>query len=132
MKPLTGVIPAIVTPMSRDGAIDEASLRSLVAFERDEGADGMLILGLSGEGVMLTARGARTRHRHCRSRGWRHAAAGWLQRRLNRRRSDIGGWCCRQGRRRGDGGTIHAYQGRPPTMLVVITMRCQRRLATAM
>ncbi len=55
MKPLTGVIPAIVTPMSHDGAIDEASLRSLVAFERDEGADGMLILGLSGEGVMLTA-----------------------------------------------------------------------------
>lgn len=54
MKALTGIIPAIVTPMTSDGAIDEASLRSLVAFERDEGADGLLILGLSGEGVMLS------------------------------------------------------------------------------
>lgn len=54
MKPLTGVIPAIVTPMDDDGALDEASLRSLIAFERDEGADGLLILGLSGEGIMLT------------------------------------------------------------------------------
>lgn len=54
MKPLTGVIPAIVTPLDDGGALDEASLRRLVAFERDEGADGLLILGLSGEGVMLT------------------------------------------------------------------------------
>ena len=54
MKPLTGVIPAIVTPLDDDGALDEASLRRLVAFECDEGADGLLILGLSGEGVMLT------------------------------------------------------------------------------
>jgi len=54
MKPLTGVIPAIVTPMNDDGTVDEASLRRLVAYERDEGADGLLILGLSGEGVMLS------------------------------------------------------------------------------
>ncbi|HYI14171.1 MAG TPA: dihydrodipicolinate synthase family protein [Thermomicrobiales bacterium] len=54
MKPLTGIIPAIVTPMDDTGAIDEVSLRRLVAYERDEGADGLLILGLSGEGVMLS------------------------------------------------------------------------------
>ncbi len=54
MKPLTGIIPAIVTPLDDDGDLDEASLRRLVAYERDEGADGLLILGLSGEGVMLT------------------------------------------------------------------------------
>lgn len=54
MKPLTGIIPAIVTPLHDDGAVDETSLRRLVAYERDEGADGLLILGLSGEGVMLT------------------------------------------------------------------------------
>jgi 4-hydroxy-tetrahydrodipicolinate synthase len=51
---LTGIIPAIVTPLNDDGSLDEASLRRLVAFERDEGADGLLILGLSGEGVMLS------------------------------------------------------------------------------
>jgi 4-hydroxy-tetrahydrodipicolinate synthase len=54
MKPLTGIIPAIVTPLNDDGSLDEASLRRLVAFERAEGADGLLILGLSGEGVMLS------------------------------------------------------------------------------
>lgn len=54
MTPLTGIIPAIVTPMDEEGAIDEPSLRRLVAYERSEGADGLLILGLSGEGVMLT------------------------------------------------------------------------------
>jgi len=53
MKPLTGIIPAIVTPLYDDGSLDLDSLRRLVAFERDEGADGLLILGLSGEGVML-------------------------------------------------------------------------------
>jgi len=54
VKLLTGIIPAIVTPMDDTGAIDEVSLRRLVAYERDEGADGLLILGLSGEGVMLS------------------------------------------------------------------------------
>jgi 4-hydroxy-tetrahydrodipicolinate synthase len=54
MKSLTGIIPAIVTPLNDDGSLDEASLRRLVAFERGEGADGLLILGLSGEGVMLS------------------------------------------------------------------------------
>jgi 4-hydroxy-tetrahydrodipicolinate synthase len=54
MKPLTGIIPAIVTPLHDDGTLDEASLRRLVAFEREDGADGLLILGLSGEGVMLS------------------------------------------------------------------------------
>jgi 4-hydroxy-tetrahydrodipicolinate synthase len=54
MKPLIGVIPAIVTPLDNDGELDEVSLRRLVAYEREEGADGLLILGLSGEGVMLT------------------------------------------------------------------------------
>jgi 4-hydroxy-tetrahydrodipicolinate synthase len=53
LKPLSGIIPAIVTPLDEDGAVDEASLRRLVAYEREEGADGLLILGLSGEGVML-------------------------------------------------------------------------------
>lgn len=54
MKPLFGIIPAIVTPLDDDGVLDEASLRRLVAYEREDGADGLLILGLSGEGVMLT------------------------------------------------------------------------------
>lgn len=54
MRELSGIIPAIVTPLDADDAVDEASLRRLVAFEREEGADGLLILGLSGEGVMLT------------------------------------------------------------------------------
>jgi 4-hydroxy-tetrahydrodipicolinate synthase len=51
---LSGVIPALVTPFGADGAVDEGSLRRAVAHQVEAGADGLLILGLAGEGIYLS------------------------------------------------------------------------------
>jgi 4-hydroxy-tetrahydrodipicolinate synthase len=51
---LHGVIPALVTPFHDDGAVDEPSLRRAVAHQIAAGADGLLILGLAGEGIYLS------------------------------------------------------------------------------
>ncbi|WP_114637555.1 4-hydroxy-tetrahydrodipicolinate synthase [Polynucleobacter necessarius] len=42
-------MPAIVTPMFEDGSLDYASLRSLLDWHVSEGADGIVIVGTSGE-----------------------------------------------------------------------------------
>lgn len=55
MKELFGIVPMLVTPFASDGSVDERSLRRLVRYEIDEGADGLGILGLAGEGIYLTA-----------------------------------------------------------------------------
>lgn len=54
MSVLRGVVPMLPTPFGSDGAVDEASLRRLVAHELEEGADGLAILGLAGEGAHLS------------------------------------------------------------------------------
>ena len=54
MSVMQGVIPAVVTPFHPDGALDEESLRRVVAHEIEAGADGLLILGLAGEGIHLS------------------------------------------------------------------------------
>ena len=54
MSLLRGVVPMLPTPFGSDGAVDEASLRRLVAHELEEGADGLAILGLAGEGTYLS------------------------------------------------------------------------------
>ena len=51
---LHGVVPALVTPFDAAGAVDEASLRAVVEHEVAAGADGLLILGLAGEGIHLS------------------------------------------------------------------------------
>lgn len=51
---LSGNHPLIVTPFSEDGTIDEASLRNLVQFNLDAGAEGILALGTTGEFFSLT------------------------------------------------------------------------------
>jgi 4-hydroxy-tetrahydrodipicolinate synthase len=43
------VLPILSTPFDEDGAIDEASLRSLVRFELEAGVHGLTILGIAGE-----------------------------------------------------------------------------------
>lgn len=50
----TGVIPPVVTPLTRDGEIDAASLESLVAFLIEGGVSGLFPLGSSGEVAYLT------------------------------------------------------------------------------
>jgi 4-hydroxy-tetrahydrodipicolinate synthase len=50
---LRGVWNIVPTPFLMDGALDEASLPSLVAFVRATGVDGMTILGVLGEAGRL-------------------------------------------------------------------------------
>jgi 4-hydroxy-tetrahydrodipicolinate synthase len=45
-----GVIPPIVTPFTKDGAIDEAGLRSVVRFTLGKGVHGVCFGGSTGEG----------------------------------------------------------------------------------
>lgn len=52
---IRGILPALLTPMSDDGArIDEAALRELVEFQIGRGVSGFFVCGGSGEGLLLT------------------------------------------------------------------------------
>jgi 4-hydroxy-tetrahydrodipicolinate synthase len=46
---LQGSLVAIVTPMQEDGALDINALRSLIDFHIEEGTDGIVIVGTTGE-----------------------------------------------------------------------------------
>jgi 4-hydroxy-tetrahydrodipicolinate synthase len=48
-RPLSGSIVAIVTPMTADGALDLARLKSLIDWHVAEGTDGIVIVGTTGE-----------------------------------------------------------------------------------
>src|SRR3954452_2399986 len=52
--PLTGLIPATVTPMRADGSIDPTRIDALVAFYAHLGADGLFVNGTTGESVSLS------------------------------------------------------------------------------
>jgi len=53
--PFTGVGTALVTPFTKDGALDEAALRRLVKRQVDGGIDVLVPCGTTGESVTLTA-----------------------------------------------------------------------------
>jgi 4-hydroxy-tetrahydrodipicolinate synthase len=46
---ITGSIVAIVTPMNEDGSLDLAAFRSLVDFHIEQGTDGIVVVGTTGE-----------------------------------------------------------------------------------
>src|ERR1019366_4976340 len=46
---LKGSLVAIVTPMHADGTLDLAALRKLVDFHVDQGTDGIVVVGTTGE-----------------------------------------------------------------------------------
>ena len=48
-QPLTGSIPAMVTPMLEDGSVDYASLRKLIDWHIAEGTDCIGVVGTTGE-----------------------------------------------------------------------------------
>ena len=55
MTPLEGVFPALVTPLTPDGdEVDEAALRRLVDRLVDEGVDGLVPCGGTGEFAALS------------------------------------------------------------------------------
>ncbi len=58
IEELSGVLPALVTPLHRDGSADEAGIKRLVEHVLGAGVHGVLALGSTGEGAAL---GERTR-----------------------------------------------------------------------
>lgn len=50
-----GLVPILATPFTADGALDRASLRSLVEFQLWSGVDGVAVFGMASEGFALTA-----------------------------------------------------------------------------
>jgi 4-hydroxy-tetrahydrodipicolinate synthase len=50
---LHGSIPAIVTPMHEDGSLDLPAFRKLVDWHVQEGTDGLVVVGTSGESATL-------------------------------------------------------------------------------
>ncbi|MCL1099072.1 4-hydroxy-tetrahydrodipicolinate synthase [Shewanella gelidii] len=50
---INGSIVAIITPMSRDGSVDFASLEQLVEFHIDQGTDAIVAVGTTGESATL-------------------------------------------------------------------------------
>lgn len=53
---LSGLIPILATPFKHDGSLDLTSLRRLVDFEVQCGADGLATLGMASEAFTLTVR----------------------------------------------------------------------------
>ena len=52
----TGIMPALVSPVSEDGSIKEASLRRLVRDLSETGITGFYLCGATGEGIAMAAR----------------------------------------------------------------------------
>ncbi|AMK78963.1 MULTISPECIES: 4-hydroxy-tetrahydrodipicolinate synthase [Methylomonas] len=50
---IQGSIVALVTPMTEDGAVDEASLKRLVEFHIEQGSDALVAVGTTGESATL-------------------------------------------------------------------------------
>lgn len=49
-----GSMPALVTPMDADGAIDWAAYRRLIDWHVESGSDGIVVMGTSGESATLS------------------------------------------------------------------------------
>jgi 4-hydroxy-tetrahydrodipicolinate synthase len=52
---LDGIIPALLTPMTASGSIDENGLRQLLRYQLDAGVAGVFVLGSSGEFAFLSS-----------------------------------------------------------------------------
>lgn len=53
MKKFTGVMPALITPLSGDETVNVSVLKDLIAHLLDQGADGFYVAGATGEGISL-------------------------------------------------------------------------------
>lgn len=49
-----GTAPALITPFSADGTIDETALRKVIDYQIDGGIDALVVLGTTGENPTLT------------------------------------------------------------------------------
>ena len=53
MTNIEGIIPAIPTPMTPEGGINEIALRAIIEFNIQAGVNGLWVAGGAGEGVLL-------------------------------------------------------------------------------
>jgi 4-hydroxy-tetrahydrodipicolinate synthase len=60
IKDLTGVLPALISPLRADGAVDEPAVNRLVEHVITGGVTGVLALGSTGETASLDERARRT------------------------------------------------------------------------
>jgi 4-hydroxy-tetrahydrodipicolinate synthase len=51
---LRGIFPALITPLDEQGDIDEPSVHALIEFQVAAGVHGLLVLGSTGEGPLLS------------------------------------------------------------------------------
>ncbi|SOE59886.1 dihydrodipicolinate synthase [Burkholderia sp. D7] len=51
---IRGSIPAIVTPMHEDGSLDLSAFRKLIDWHAQEGSNGLVVVGTSGESATLS------------------------------------------------------------------------------
>src|SRR5260370_35360334 len=56
IEDLSGVLPALVSPLHRDGSADESGIKRLVEHVISGGVHGLLALGSTGEGAALGER----------------------------------------------------------------------------
>ncbi len=54
MKPITGSIVALVTPLQADGSVDYTALRKLIDWHIEEGTDCLGVVGTTGESPTVT------------------------------------------------------------------------------
>src|ERR1700739_4681657 len=52
---IAGSFVALITPFNKDGSVDFAAFRALLAFQEDHGTKAVLIMGSTGETSMLSA-----------------------------------------------------------------------------
>src|ERR1700687_690458 len=60
LEELTGVLPALISPLHSDGKVDEPALNRLVEHVIDGGVRGLLALGSTGETASLDETARRT------------------------------------------------------------------------
>ena len=53
MTEFKGIYPAIITPMTSDGGLNEAAFREVIEFNIQAGVHGFWVAGGTGESVLL-------------------------------------------------------------------------------
>lgn len=53
-KEISGIMPALVTPLKSDETLNATALRKLIEYHKSLGADGFYVCGATGEGLVLS------------------------------------------------------------------------------
>ena len=53
-RDLKGIVPALITPMKAEGALNEESLRAVFEFNVEAGVHGFWVAGGTGESILLS------------------------------------------------------------------------------